>query len=77
MSIDLVLPPSKRLFLGVRRSVTGLAWEHRLVRAPRYGRAWQMAQIHGIPELIARVLAGRGVAVPDAVSFSRSDDPPT
>lgn len=68
MSIDLVLPPSKRLFLGVRRSVTGLAWEHRLSERQDMA-ALQMAQSNGLPDIVARVLAGRGVQPEDAEAF--------
>lgn len=32
-------------------------------------RALAMSQVHGIPELVARVLAGRGVGVDDALAF--------
>jgi single-stranded-DNA-specific exonuclease len=60
--------PVERAFLGVERSASGQRWRQRLDQA-RLNRALAMAQIHGIPELIARVLAGRGVAVPDAVTF--------
>jgi single-stranded-DNA-specific exonuclease len=52
-------------FLGVERSVTGRAWRERLdVRGQ--ARAMTIAQRHGLPELLARVLAGRGVE-PDEV----------
>ena len=60
--------PVERAFLGVERSVTGQRWEQRLDQAG-LNRALAIAQTHGIPELIARVLAGRGVAVPDALAF--------
>ncbi|MGE0282876.1 MAG: single-stranded-DNA-specific exonuclease RecJ [Rhizobiaceae bacterium] len=68
MSLDFVLPSSKRLFLGVRRSVTGLAWEHRLSERQDMA-ALQMAQINGLPDIVARVLAGRGVQPEDAEAF--------
>src|SRR5690606_15714550 len=55
-------------FLGVERSASGQRWQQRLDQAG-LNRALAMAQVHGIPELIARVLAGRGVAVPDAIAF--------
>ena len=60
--------PVERAFLGVDRSVSGQRWRQRLDQAG-LNRALAMAQTHGIPELIARVLAGRGVAVPDALAF--------
>ena len=51
----------KRLFLGVRRSATGTAWAHRLTERQEMA-ALAIAQGHGVPEIAARVLAGRGVA---------------
>ncbi len=56
---------SDRFFLGVERSATGLAWRDRL-DARGQARALAIAQRSGIPELLARVLAGRGVE-PDEV----------
>ena len=55
----------ERGFLGVERSVTGRVWRDRL-DARGQARALAIAQRHGLPELLARVLAGRGVE-PDAV----------
>lgn len=60
--------PVQRAFLGVERSVSGQRWEQRLDQAG-LNRALAMAQTHGMPELIARVLAGRGVGVSDALAF--------
>jgi len=60
--------PVDRAFLGVGRSVSGQRWQQRLDQAG-LNRALAMAQTHGIPELITRVLAGRGVGVPDALAF--------
>src|SRR5256714_2100851 len=52
-------------FLGVEHSVCGRTWRARL--DPRGEmRATSMAQRYGVPELLARVLAGRGVE-PDSV----------
>ncbi len=55
----------ERFFLGVERSVCGRAWRDRL-DARGQARALAIAQRHGVPELLARVLAGRGVEA-DAV----------
>jgi single-stranded-DNA-specific exonuclease len=53
-------------FLGVARSATGKAWRDRLdVRAT--ARALAITQRHQLPEMLARVLAGRGVEL-DAVA---------
>jgi len=53
------------LFLGVEHSATGRVWRDRL-DARGAARALAMAQRHDIPELLARILAGRNVEV-DAV----------
>lgn len=58
----------ERAFLGVERSLSGQRWTARL-DAAGHNRALAMAQAHGIPELIARVLAARGVAVGEAERF--------
>ena len=59
------LNSEERFFLGVERSVGGRAWRDRL-DARGQARALAIAQRHGLPELLARVLAGRGVEA-DAV----------
>jgi len=59
-----VLPPSERLFLNVERSVLGRPWRDRL-DVPGQALALALTQIHGHGDLLARVLAGRGVG-PDA-----------
>ncbi len=53
------------LFLGVEQSATGRAWRDRL-DARGAARALAIAQRHDVPELLARILAGRNVEV-DAV----------
>ncbi|NTJ22835.1 single-stranded-DNA-specific exonuclease RecJ [Agrobacterium rhizogenes] len=60
--------PVQRAFLGVERSVSGNRWVSRLDQAGQ-NRALAMAQTHGLPDLIARVLAGRGVGVDEAMAF--------
>jgi single-stranded-DNA-specific exonuclease len=57
-----------RLFLGVERSATGRAWRDRLDERGS-ARALAIAQRHDLPELLARVLAGRGVEVEEVASF--------
>lgn len=59
---------SRRRFLDVQRSASGLAWEHRLTEQQEMA-ALAMAQTEGIPEIVARVLAGRGVQVGQAAEF--------
>src|SRR3954468_18369740 len=56
------LPPA---FLGVSQSATGKLWRDRL-DARGAARALAIAQRYQLPEMLARVLAGRGVEV-DAV----------
>src|SRR5580704_13368781 len=54
-----------RLFLGVENSATGRAWRDRLDERGA-ARALAIAQRHDLPELLARILAGRNVEA-DAV----------
>jgi single-stranded-DNA-specific exonuclease len=56
---------SNGLFLGVENSATGRAWRDRLDERGS-ARALAIAQRHDLPELLARILAGRNVEV-DAV----------
>src|ERR1700734_3973991 len=56
---------SNRLFLGVEKSATGRAWRDRLDERGA-ARALTIAQRHDLPELLARILAGRNIE-PDAV----------
>ncbi|CDN53816.1 Single-stranded-DNA-specific exonuclease RecJ [Neorhizobium galegae bv. officinalis bv. officinalis str. HAMBI 1141] len=60
--------PVPRAFLGVERSAGDQRWVSRLDQAAQ-NRALAIAQIHGIPDLVARVLAGRGVTLDDAPAF--------
>lgn len=58
----------KRIFVGVKRSATGLRWEHRLNERQEMA-ALTIAQSHGVPDIVARVLAGRGVTAEGAERF--------
>ncbi|MGN6768061.1 MAG: single-stranded-DNA-specific exonuclease RecJ [Rhizobiaceae bacterium] len=58
----------KRYFLDVRRSANGVAWVHRLDRRQE-NVALAIAQTDGIPDLVSRVLAGRGVGADEAARF--------
>ena len=53
---------SNRHFLGVERSATGRAWRDRLDDRGN-ARSLAIAQHHGLPDLLARILAGRNVEV--------------
>src|SRR5882724_11018171 len=71
MTIALAAPivPKRRFFLGVERSACGRAWRDRLDE--RGGaRALAIAQRHDdMPELLARILAGRGIEVDAVAAF--------
>ncbi|HTV69588.1 MAG TPA: single-stranded-DNA-specific exonuclease RecJ [Rhizobiaceae bacterium] len=58
----------KRYFLGVKESATGLAWEHRLSEL-QDRTALQIAQEQGVPDIVSRVLAGRGVTAETTKRF--------
>ena len=60
--------PARRMFLGVEDSACGRAWRDRLDQRGS-ARALAIAQRHGVPELLARILAGRGVEVDEVASF--------
>jgi single-stranded-DNA-specific exonuclease len=55
-------------FLGVSCSATGRTWRDRL-DARGQTRALAIAQRHGLPELLARILAGRGVEAEAVEAF--------
>jgi single-stranded-DNA-specific exonuclease len=63
-----IIRPSERFFLGVEKSFTGRAWRDRLDERG-VARALNIAQRHGLPELLARVLAGRGVEADEVEAF--------
>ena len=66
--VDIPADPIQRAFLGVEKSILDNRWVSRLDQAGQ-NRALAMSQVHGLPDLIARVLAGRGVSVDEAVEF--------
>src|SRR6202451_4463117 len=57
-----------RLFLGVENSATGRAWRDRLDERGA-ARALAIAQRHELPELLARILAGRNVEANAVAAF--------
>ncbi len=59
---------SERYFLDVATSATGRAWRDRL-DARGVARATTITQRLGTPELLARVLAGRGVEADEAEAY--------
>ncbi|WP_127089468.1 single-stranded-DNA-specific exonuclease RecJ [Aquabacter cavernae] len=57
-----------RFFLGVSASATGRGWSDRLdARASQLALA--IAQRHNVPEILARVLAGRGVPLDEVPGY--------
>jgi len=62
------VPTPDRLFLDVRNSATGLAWEHRLSERQE-AIALAIAQSHGVSDIVSRILAGRDVAPDNAEAF--------
>jgi single-stranded-DNA-specific exonuclease len=62
------LKQDERCFLDVERSASGRSWRDRL-DARGQACALAIAQRHGLPELLARVLAGRGVEVEAVEAF--------
>lgn len=58
----------RRLFLGVGQSATGVSWQHRLNERQDMA-ALAIAQGHGVPDIVARVLAGRGVQADQTERF--------
>ncbi|MCW5747102.1 MAG: DHH family phosphoesterase, partial [Alphaproteobacteria bacterium] len=58
----------ERYFLGVEKSATGRAWRDRLDDRG-LARATTITQRLGTPELLARVLAGRGVEVGEVEAY--------
>ncbi|MDE2116008.1 MAG: single-stranded-DNA-specific exonuclease RecJ [Hyphomicrobiales bacterium] len=55
-------------FLNVERSVNGQAWRPRLDLAGE-GQAQAMHQLYGIPDIVARLLAARGVSADGAAAY--------
>jgi len=60
--------PPTPLFLDVERSARGRAWRDRLDERGS-GRALAITQAHNLPELLARVLAGRSVEPQDVAAY--------
>ncbi|MFH1554893.1 MAG: single-stranded-DNA-specific exonuclease RecJ [Pseudomonadota bacterium] len=60
--------PTNRPFLGVTTSATGRTWRDRLdLRAAQSALA--ITQRYDLPELLARILAGRGVAIEEVPAY--------
>ena len=62
------MPESPRPFLDITSSVTGRAWVDRLDAAAARN-ATAIGQRTGIPDILARIMAARGVGIEDAQSY--------
>jgi single-stranded-DNA-specific exonuclease len=60
--------PTRRVFLGVEQSATGRVWRDRLDERGNL-RALSIIQRHGLPEILARVIAGRGIEPDEVEAF--------
>lgn len=65
---DALTLPADRAFLGVERSALGRPWRARLDAAGE-ARAMALAQTHGLDDLLARLLVGRGVSIEGAIRY--------
>ena len=59
----------KQAFLGIERSLKGRRWIDRMSQAQTQV-ALDIAQRYGIADILARVLAGRGVTADQALGFA-------
>ncbi|MEP2706100.1 MAG: single-stranded-DNA-specific exonuclease RecJ [Roseibium sp.] len=58
----------RRLVLGVARSANDIAWRERLSEAETRS-AMAISQNHGLPDVLSRVMAARGVSADNAIEF--------
>jgi len=69
IALTAAIGPTRRVFLGVERSACGRAWRDRLDERGD-AHALAITQRHDdVPELLARILAGRGIEVDAVTSF--------
>ncbi len=68
LAVNAASKTPSRLFLGVEHSVSGKPWRDRLDERAT-ARALAIAQRHNLPELLARILSGRGVEIEDVEAF--------
>jgi single-stranded-DNA-specific exonuclease len=60
--------PTHRVFLGVEQSATGRVWRDRLDERGTL-RSLSIVQRHALPELLARIIAGRGIEPDDVGAY--------
>src|SRR3974390_3730361 len=59
---------TRRVFLGVEQSATGRVGRDRLDERGNL-RALSIVQRHGLPELLARIVAGRGIEADEVDAY--------
>ncbi|WP_375462658.1 single-stranded-DNA-specific exonuclease RecJ [uncultured Methylobacterium sp.] len=69
MALVSTLALPSRAFLDVERSILGRPWRERCAESAAQAYAATMVQAHGLPELLARVLAGRGVRPDQSAAY--------
>ena len=62
------IPKPVQYFLGVESSATGRAWRDRLNERGK-ALAAAMTQRHSLPDLLARIIAGRGIELDEVEAF--------
>ena len=60
--------PTRRVFLGVEQSATGRVWRDRLDERATL-RSLSIVQRHALPELLARIVAGRDIELDDVGAY--------
>jgi single-stranded-DNA-specific exonuclease len=60
--------PTRRVFLGVEQSATGRVWRDRLDERATL-RSLSIVQRHALPELLARIVAGRDIEPDDVGAY--------
>ncbi len=62
-------PTADAAYMGVAQSVRGYRWQERLATPAAHALATAIGQHHGLPDLMGRVLAARGVGLDDVKVF--------
>src|SRR5262249_47880723 len=67
-SVEMDANPTRRIFLGVEQSATGRVWRDRLDERGNL-RALSIIQRHGLPAILARLVAGRRLEPDEVETF--------
>lgn len=62
-------PADESAYMGVTQSARGFRWQERLATPADHALATAISQHHGLPDLMGRVLAARGVGLDDVPVF--------